>query len=330
MNSQKVEDLSIKEELAKYPVWSCDLEKDHRDLDQLTVGDGFYLQCHGDYINSLSMPVSIQLPEKSDSEYKLKLFKLVKSENEAITLYVTSYKPGDHNLSFIVKGHDSGIEVKDLKFTIQSVIEKKEGEQPVPFGPLGPFSLEYPSWIWFFFGLPALLLLALLIRLLVKVWKKRTLIEELRAEGFLSTRYSAKMLSSKEYSTNGLNVYQNFCKQIRLLKRKAHLPEKLKKQPYSTADYLQDLTKEFKLYLKREFVLPADRMSLKNSYKAVKKENPYVMKKYGLVLLKVIQEYLNAQKSLGEIQLQDCDQIAEMTLNITGKIHGFLHKGERL
>ena len=27
VNSQKVEDLSIKEELAKYPVWSCDLEK---------------------------------------------------------------------------------------------------------------------------------------------------------------------------------------------------------------------------------------------------------------------------------------------------------------
>ena len=88
------------------------------------------------------MPVSIQLPEKSDSEYKLNFF-VGQIRKQAITLYVTSYKPSDHNLSFIVKGHDNCIEVKDLKFTIQSVIEKKD--KPFLFGPFKAISLEYPA-----------------------------------------------------------------------------------------------------------------------------------------------------------------------------------------
>lgn len=102
----------------------------------LTVGDRFTWACEGS-IPALSLEKTELRLEEAD-KYKLKLFKIQKSEQGALLLDTTSYMVGEHTLKAVqLVDPEHSVLLGDLKFTVSSVQDPKEPVKE-PFGPMGP------------------------------------------------------------------------------------------------------------------------------------------------------------------------------------------------
>jgi hypothetical protein len=177
------------------------------------------------------------------------------------------------------------------------VASVRSPNEPVsePYGPVGPFQLGIPWYVW--------VVLALLITLL----------------GLLIYRASRKYLQRRRWlkeieGTKGmLSPFNAFNKTLRNLNRQyawsatAEVADSTQARPFITALY-----EAFRLYLAQQLLVPAHKWSRKATLKELRRRHPemYRMQKEGLNRL--WQELERAQNPSQALTQLDCAQLLEL------------------
>lgn len=197
----------------------------------ITVGQELVLQCEGSPVSFKEK--KIQLSLKEEDKYTLKLLQVKRLSSSEADLVVTSYKVGSHKVQGVqISDGQEFVDINPLQLQVSSVIKDKTQ----PYGPLGPLSLQRPSWYW-----PSLTGLLILILFLL-LWKWR--------------RYSQrkKAIEKLEVYQTSLSPYNQFNKDFRALERRWNMNNsKLKEHKV----YLHDIEETFRMYLIRELFIPA-------------------------------------------------------------------------
>lgn len=209
------------------------------DRAELTVGREFYFQCQGDFSKADlsdegagSQSFKLLQPDPED-QFSLKILDLRKNSDEAITLTVTSYRPGSITVpefSFQIGETIHKSEVP-LQFQVASLVqeESQKGVKVEPYGAFGPLVMVWPLWLWI--GI-ALLMALIFGGAGYAIFKKRQ---------------RRKLLAKTSFQAS-LDPLIEFEKKIRQMQNvhEANLTEKL-----------SDLDTAWRIYWTRKFQFPA-------------------------------------------------------------------------
>ncbi|MCB0413211.1 MAG: hypothetical protein KDD50_02685 [Bdellovibrionales bacterium] len=291
----------------KLPQWECHFEKYKKDLNDLTVGDKFTLVCTGDELQELKKPLTIQFPaEDKNLEYTLNVLEVGSLSNTRVDLVVTSYKPKHYsNYQVRIEGNGVMFLTSPLEFDIKSVL--KEGEQPQLKGPAGPLELSLPVWYWLGWGCFAILLLWLIVSRYRKYSQRKRVVDELT-----------------QFKT-ALTPFQFYNKEVRKLQRMANMKESARKEDFNESLFLAKLDENVRMYLVREFKVPAHQWSSKETMAEIKKRHRIIYEEFGAKIKRWLFE-IDKLKKNEACSFYDCEQIAEMGVQIGGKIQSFKNK----
>lgn len=281
------------------PVWSCEFKEapSAPALNALTVGSKFTLNCHGDLAVpwAKGQPVTPVFPQKEQA-YSLAILETSRLEENDVTFVVTGYKAGKHEPEYIrfVQG-DKGFEFVKPKWQIQSVL--KQGEQPQPYPPFGPWALSLPIWIMVAALIALLLILYFAIRTIRRRGQRRRMLDELKLH------------------RTALSPLHQFYRDSRLLRRKIHnakTVEDLKK-------ISEELDREFRLYVLRQFQIPALDWSDGEILRDLKKRHRRVYRQSSESLKRTLRE-LSRMRGRDQILLHDVEQLHRMSLDVVERL----------
>ncbi len=283
------------------PIWNCTFgkaaEQNPPELNALTVGAKFSLSCRGDIPVTWAAagPLTVQFPKKEDS-YSLYVLKAEKLEGNEAVMTVTGYKPGAHAPEYVrITQGEAGFEVAKPAWEIKSILKK--GEQVQPFPPYGPWGLTFPMWIVVAIGV-VVLLIALAIFRTVRRYSQRT-----------------RMLAELARHKTALSPLHQFYRDARQLRRRLNVtvsPEGIK----TVAD---DLNREFRLYILREFQIPTLEWSDRAIMDDLRRRHRQVYMNAGDPLKRTLQE-LARMKSVAEVKQVDVEQIHRMSMDAAERI----------
>lgn len=258
---------------------------------QWTVGDLVLLNCSGSQ-EKLVGDIEFVLP-KSEDKYKLQLLKLKKISDFESELTLTSYKAGDHKLEGIkLKASGEEFVLSPLELKVNSVLDPKD-QQPKPFESLGPLPLEFP-WLYLMIALGAILfVLGSLALKIFHIWQRQKWVKKINE---LMTRQ---------------NPLAEFSTQVRKLKKQ------LESVPFEES--LNELEKQFLLFLTREFVMPAHVYSHKMILKDLKKYHPEIYVKSGENIKMGLKELAHLKKS-SKLTEKDLVQIIDILMKVSEEI----------
>ena len=290
------------------PMWECEW----KDIEKFTVGDSKKLFCYGEYIERIAGSVKILVSDKR-MDWWLYPLDVISSENESVTLLVTSYKAGKlESLPFVVigKGIDgmTGFEVSSLSWEVQSVI--KNPQKPQGYGPSEPLGLSWPEWLWWGWGLALFWLLFVGVAKLVRVYKKQEIIRNL-----------------SKYRTSR-SPYHQYHWEMRRIGREYQSPNYIRKVQREGAakEYLSELNKTFRLYFVREFQVPALEWKSYQVVEEIKGRHKLVSKTLGTEIRQTMREFEKATSSPHAVGMDDCRQFHQMSFRIVEKIREVVEK----
>jgi hypothetical protein len=281
------------------PVWSCEFKEFPQGpaLNALTVGSKFTLNCHGDLPVqwAVGTPVTPVFPQKEQA-YSLAILENPRLEANQATFTVTGYKAGKHEPEYLrfVQG-ERGFEFVKPKWEIQSVL--KQGEQPQPYPPFGPWALGMPLWFLVALVAAALVSVYLVIRALRRRNQRRRMLDELKLH------------------RTALTPLHQFYRDSRLLRRKIHNArnvEELRK-------ISEELNREFRLYVLRQFQIPALDWSDGEILGDLKKRHRHVYRHASETLKRTLRELFRMKGREG-LLLHDVEQLHRMSLEAVEKL----------
>lgn len=287
--------------MKEVPVWTCEFKglPENPALDALTVGSKFALHCHGDIpvewdANLTPKPT---FPQK-EMEYSLSILQTTKLDSKDVSFVVTGYKPGRQEPDFIrfVQG-DKGFEVVKPKWEIQSVVKKDEKPQPYPS--FGPWSIFLPTW----FLVSIVLVIALMAYVVVRTLRRRA--------------QRQRMLEDLKRHRTALSPLHQFYRDARLLRRKLHSAKTIE----DLQKISEDLDREFRLYVLREFEIPTLDWSDNEILGDLKKRHRRVYRKASEPLKKTLRE-LYRVKGREKLLLHDVEQLHRMSLDAAERLEG--------
>lgn len=284
-------------DLSHLPTWNCRVEGGPKNQ-QWTVGETFHLKCDGPSAKFLSTDLQFKLPEKA--QYQLRILETEKQSDNSLYLLVTSYNAGNHNLSdlYIMDQGEEVVKVEPLILQVKSVLEKPDQK---PFGPIMAMKLTYPQWIW------VVLLGVLVVTFLFSVFRLRRRIQMKRVIEEL-----------KQHNT-ALGAFNQFNKDFRQLGRhyifgsEEWSAEKKEK-------YIAGLDEVFRMYLLREFFVPALDWKSKLVLKTISHQDKKRFGVYGDELQKFINELDRAKSDTDKLRVHDCKQLTQMAKRVTQNI----------
>lgn len=268
---------------AAVPVWHCDLKS----TDQLTVGTPFQMNCTGDIaVNWPSAAPQIVLPEKAQP-YSLVILSATKLDANAAELIVTSYRTGEIKPDYIrVMSGDFGFEASGLNWKVQTVL--KQGQQSKPYGPIGPFHLPMPTWVWV---LVALVLASLCSGLWL--WFRR--VQERR-------RLAADL---GQHANAALTPSAQLHKELRALSRKLiHAAD-----TSAVGEWNAALDQALRVYLMLEFNFLTLRLQRSQLLAGFKRKNREAFEAYSADLKKIFSEMDRFQTHASSHQASEFEQI---------------------
>jgi hypothetical protein len=281
------------------PVWSCEFKEapSAPSLNALTVGAKFMLNCHGDLAVpwSKDQAVTPVFPAKEQA-YSLTVLESQRLEPNDVQFVVTGYKAGKHEPEYVrfVQG-DKGFEFVKPKWEIQSVL--KQGEQPQPYAPFGPWNLNMPLWII----VCAAVILALFAYLLVRFLRRRT--------------QRRRMLEELKLHRTALSPLHQFYRDSRQIRRKIHNAknvEDLKK-------ISEELDREFRLYVLRQFEIPTLDWSDGEILRDLKKRHRRVYRQASEPLKRILRELFRV-RARDQLLLPDVEQLHRMSLDAVERL----------
>ena len=256
------------------PRWVCQVEGEPKDQ-QWTVGEIFRLSCEGPGVQFQSTNLSFSpAPNKGDqdtqaqkrgetqkgeprtqeSPYQLKILGVEQQRENSLEIKATSYVPKTHRFkAWVIKDQGKVVaEIEPFSLPVKTVITDP---QQKPYGPAGAFSLGYPLYLWVILG--GVLLLSLLWGLfwMGRQAQMRRVIEKL-----------------KEHNT-ALGAFNQFNKDVRLLGRQYLFGEEDSWPGEKKKNYVKTLDELFRMYLLREFYVPALEWTSSLMLKAIAKQD---------------------------------------------------------
>ncbi|MCB0356917.1 MAG: hypothetical protein KDD40_07915 [Bdellovibrionales bacterium] len=281
--------------------WSCELTSRE---EKNTVGAMQDLHCSGDAVSDLNLEkVQIVFAEK-DKDYSLYILNKKHIDSQSLNFVVTSYKAGKFdNPLFIITDGEQAIKVDSLSWNVESVL-KSQQEQPEPS--FGPFELSMPWWYWTSLWGAILLVFFIVLFKIKKLWDRKKLIEE------LSTHATA------------LTPFNQFNKDLRTQVKdwqQKELTEKVRNEEEWRRNLLEATEKSLRQYLMRELLIPTLEWADSEILREIKKRHPKVFNEASLEIKKTLLEIQQAKKAKNKITYLDCEQLVNMTRNLSEKIH---------
>lgn len=284
--------LEIPVEVPKKPQWECKVETEPKDSKGFTVGEVFQVNCTGTSL-SLEEPIKIVNPEKM--QYSLVYLKTLKKTENELQFLATSYASQSisHPFIHVVDANDGGFISQKMEIRSQSVIDQKNPPQG-PFGPIQPMTFGWPYWIFFVVGLTFAVLLGWFAIFLRRHLQRKNLEKNIR-----------KFQSP-------LGSYHQFTKDLRLLKRGVVFSAKADWPESQTQSYLAKLDEIYRMFVLREYTVPALSWSTSQIAKHVYKKNRHSYALFKKEFLKAFKELERAKSHVSELKPQDCEQLTNL------------------
>jgi hypothetical protein len=292
--------------MSEVPVWTCDLaalpEKNANDMTALTVGARFGMKCHGEIAVAWDASKPHLAFATPDESYTLQILKVIRQDPNDAQYEVTSYKPGDHAPEYLRvlqggPGGEKGFEVAHPKWTVKSVL--KPNEQNQPYGSFGPWRLSLPLWFIILICVVSLAVIGFVVRRVRKYQQRRRMLEEL------------------DRHRTAMPPLHQFYRDARLLSRRMHTA----KDPVEFKQLSEDLNREFRLFVLRQFRIPAFDWSNRSIVKDLRQRHRKVYRASGIPLRKTLRE-LDHLRSRNEITAKDIEQMYRMSLDTAEKLEG--------
>ncbi len=285
-------------DLTKLPKWSCRVEGTPKDQ-QWTVGELFYLSCEGPKADFLSTELTFKA--EGLTGFELRALEVTKQTDNALELKATSYVPKPHDFKklFIYDQGEAVVAVEPFVLPVKSVIKNP---QQKPYGPIGGLSLTYPFWIWLVLGS---VLITTVFFGLIRINRRaqmRRVIEEL-----------------KQHNT-ALGPFNQFNKDVRLLGRQYIFGEKRDWDDAKKQRYIESLDEVFRMFLLREFFVPALEWNSNLILKTIAKQDKRRFVRYGDELQKFLKELDRAKSDTHKLQVHDCKQLTQMAKRVSQRI----------
>ena len=295
----------VDSEILKKSLWSCEIHGEDQgkaEVKPKTLGQVFYFQCAGPSVKSSGG--RLEFRQGQERPYSLRILDFKKKSLGSYIFKVTSYEVGSHelkDLKVVEVGSQEQVtplfQIQPLTFQTQSSI--KDPKQK-PFGPIGVQKAPYPRELWW--GLFFLLFLC-------GVWAF-----------FRYRRYAQKqkVLADLKKYKSPLGAFHQFHKDLRFLQRKSPFRDNWSLE--EKFSYVQDLDKIFRMYLLRQFYVPALEWGSQNVVKELSKRHGSSYGFYGSYLEKFLKELDRALLDQKRLELQDCKQLSQMARHVSEKV----------
>ncbi len=291
-------------------MWTCEVPTVTKDT-PWTVGHKHTLSCRGESTEQLKEPVKIIIevpkkpeqepgdkpeekkPEDPNKDYALFILETKNIDDDSGDFVVTSYKPGKYkDIAFKLVGADKKeIAVNKMNWEVSSVLtqQNKNG-----FGPTAPLTLGMPWFYW-------LSIIAIVA----------TVLSLIALKVFFFLKWQKQVKEMKSHAT-ALGPVNQFYKDIRGL----HSHYKTESdQPLSLVlmkEYWVALEEKFKLYLVRQFEVPAYALSNNKILSKVKKKwQKYWNPKLNGKLKRILAEFKKGN-SANALNMNDISQMEKI------------------
>jgi hypothetical protein len=227
----------------------------------ITVGDLFRLHCQGqsqgqeeqslntsnDFITDPQSYIPHSYIRVDKDKYILKIIETPLNEvtttssvgGSSFEVIVTSYRVGDQNIPEAQWVTSQGIHnLKGIHFKVESIINPQQPPQE-PFGPAGPFSLKLPMMYWIVLAVVISVVLIFSIVFGVLKHQRKRLIAKLKEKD------------------SSLSPYHQINAKLRQMMREYAFFSSGKLSSEEGLRIVNALDEMFKLYLTREFYIPA-------------------------------------------------------------------------
>lgn len=283
------------------PIWKCDFAQAEgaQALNNLTVGAKFKMNCHGDIpVEWNKDNVGVAFKDKNSEQYTLFVLSADNLAPNDAELTVTGYKAGQFKPEFvrIVQG-DHGFEVIKPEWEIRSVL--KQDQQPQPFPPFGPWQLGLPMWI------------VIVIAILVGLFTFFTI------RFFRRRMQRQKMLKDLALHATAISPVNHFYKDARLIRKKLNQAP----QDSDAKEITVQLDKEFRLFVLRQFQVPALDWSDRAIADDIRKRHRRDFEIYGDKLRKALRE-LTRVKARPNVSVTDSEQLLQICLDAVEAVGG--------
>lgn len=281
--------------------------KDNAPENTLTVGQEFYLDCESD---GLAVLKSAQVEPAASlgpmAPYYLKILETHPQQGSKVQFVMTSYKVGNHQIKDVVIRGESEVDgklqehhfkVENISLNVVTTIEKQEGAQAVqqePYGPYGPFIGHLPRSFWFtLFGV-------ILFVVVLGVYKLRSFLQRKR------------FLDDLAKNESSLTPIAELSQKIRkVLKHEMFAGDVSKNliNPSVMQEVTQDLEQALRLFLARNFRIPAQTWSFKEIIKGIKKYHRKMFPDLKEELESLFKELEHMKADVSKLQVKDCLQL---------------------
>jgi hypothetical protein len=301
--------LETKVEKPQLPEWKCELPKAPNKPEGYTVGEVFTVSCTGDALD-LKAPLLLKMPE--GFEYTLVLLKELEFTSARVSYEATTYRVSKNQLPFLhfADAEGKGFVSQPINVNSISVIEGTPPE--APYGPIVPMPMVWPLWLFFTGFVIALVLMGWLGIFLKKRIQRKNLEKNIR-----------KFLSP-------MGSYHQYQKDVRILRRGVLFSERHQWTSSQVQNYIKELDEYFRMFLLREFTVPATTWSSRQTQKEIKQKTKVNYDKFRTPLRKALQELDRAKASTDKLQSQDCDQLTQIVSKAVDVIWKFKGRGSNV
>jgi len=276
---------------------------------ELTVGREFILVCDGEFPKNLAQE-KLQFVLKPEQKYQLHLLGFEFRTPTQADIKATAYQAGKFQFQDLqLSDGTQTLSLGPVQYAVESVLPKAEPGQPAvkqePYGPFGPAALSVPMLYW---GLLAAAIGLLILGVVVRIYRyvqRRNMLERL-----------------KEHDS-ALSPLAQFHQSMRRL----HRGNTVFLGTGASREDIQACVSEtlhmLKLFLTRQYRMPAMEWSDRLILKDLKKYNSAVYAEYGVDLKKLLKEYNRG--------IQDKDSVSEQdALNLATHCRMLVEKMERM
>ncbi|MCB9073359.1 MAG: hypothetical protein H6623_07035 [Bdellovibrionaceae bacterium] len=314
--------LETKVEKPNLPEWQCQITTPPKNPSGYTVGEIFTLSCNGNALagtteskqNSegvtltLKPPVKIKLAENFD--YAVVLLKPLELGENKLTYEATAYRAMKSQFPFLefVDSSGQGFISQPMELNVASILDTQNPPK-APYGPIGAMPMPWPMWIFFMGFIMAMVLMGWLAIFLRHRIQKRNLEKNIR-------KFQSPMGS-----------YHQFQKDLRLLKRGVLFSSRSDWQPGQVQNYIAALNEHVRMFLLREFIVPATTWSTRQTLGEIRQKAKNDYHRFRLPLRQALAELDRAQSSYEKMSSQDCEQLTHIASQAVDSVWKYKNRG---
>lgn len=266
---------------------------------ELTVGREFLLVCDGEFPKDLQQE-KLQFALKPEQKFHIHLLGFEFRSPMQADIKVTTYKAGEMQIDDLqLTDGAQTLSLGPVQFGVASVLPPPQpsqpGEQPVkqePFGPIGPASIGVPMLYWGLVAAVLGLVALIAISRIYRIVQRRNMLERLR-------EHDSSLTPLSEF-------HQNY----RRLQRANPVFFGKEASKAEIDEVLVETHKMFKLFLTRQFRIPALEWSERLVMKDLKKYHRDVYVEAGEGLDHLFHEYQHAFKDRQNLTTTDVLNLA--------------------